>query len=445
MNVKRTLFRTAVLTALPLSTVTMPAYADDTETATEESTPSADRSTRNDISGIIGNVRTTGTSGSARISGNQFNPAISLILDGRYVDTGLEELELPGFQSSGAEAPSDGFGLGETEFSVSANIDDKVFGWFTLAIEEEDGETETEIEEAYIETLGLGNGFTLRGGRWFSQIGYENQIHDHALDFTDRSLVYSAFFGGNASGDGVQARWIAPTDLFLELGAELFNGDNFPGGENQNDIGTYTVFAFIGGDVGSGGAWRFGASFLQADFDTRPNAEEEEGSSFLLSDGRSDVLGIDFVYKWAPLGNPRQRNFKLIAEYLTRNEEGIAVLTQGADSGTARYDGDQDGFYVQALYQWRPGWRVGTRYDQLSSDNRLNNISGSITDAGFIDGSGLISDEDPTRWTASVDYSPSEFSRFRFQYSQTDTGETDEDTVILQYIVSLGAHPAHAF
>ncbi|MBL1433406.1 MAG: outer membrane beta-barrel protein [Gammaproteobacteria bacterium] len=381
----------------------------------------------------------------AAASSSNFNPAISLILDGRYVATDLDELELPGFQTNGAEAPEDGFGLGETELSISANIDDKVFGWFTLSLEEEDGETQTEIEEAYIESIGLGNGLSLRGGRFFSYLGYENAVHDHALDFTDRSLIHSALFGGNFAGDGIQARWIAPTDLFLELGVELANGNNFPGGDNDSSIGSTVAFARTGGDFGVSHAWRLGASYLSTSFDNRPNAEQEASESFALRNGDADILGVDLVYKWSPRGNPTQRNFKLVAEYFRRDENGIAELSQGANSGSANYDGSQDGFYIQGLYQWQPSWRAGIRFDHISSDNSLRNITGAIAASDFIAASGLISDEDPRRVTASVDYSPSEFSRFRLQYSQTDTGEIDEDTIILQYIVSLGAHPAHSF
>ena len=385
----------------------------------------------------------------ASTSSTNFNPAISLILDGRYVATNLDELELPGFQAGGAEPPADGFGLGESELSISANVDDKIFGWFTLAIEEEDGETKTEIEEAYIESLGLGSGLTLRGGRFYSHLGYENPVHDHALDFTDRALVYSAMFGGNLLGDGVQARWIAPTDFFLELGVELTDGEDFPGSANDNSIGSTIMFARTGGDFGVSHAWRLGTSYFSADFDDRPNAEQADPNiAFSIADGSSDIFGIDFVYKWAPNGNPTQRNFKLAAEYFLRNEDGIATLNDGGNTATANYDGDQYGFYIQALYQWRPQWRAGLRYDQISSDNRLTGFDGGATTqtfAGFADESGLISNDDPTRWTASVDFSPSEFSRFRLQYSQFDSGQVNEDTLILQYIVSLGAHPAHSF
>lgn len=134
----------------------------------------------------------------AQITGNDSNPAISLILDARYTDIDSSELELPGFQLGGeAGLPANGFSTGHNELSISSNIDDKFYGLMTAAIVREEGGTEIELEEAYIETLGLGQGFTVKGGQFFSGIGYLNGIHDHAHDFTDRPLVYDAMVGGH--------------------------------------------------------------------------------------------------------------------------------------------------------------------------------------------------------------------------------------------------------
>ena len=116
-------------------------------------------------------------------AGNAFNPQISLILDGRMAsfDRDPEDYRLPGFALGGeAGLFEEGMSIGHTELSVSANIDHLFFGQFTVAMAEHDGETETEVEEAFFETLGLGQGFTLRGGRFFSAVGYLNEQHEHA-------------------------------------------------------------------------------------------------------------------------------------------------------------------------------------------------------------------------------------------------------------------------
>src|SRR5678815_5931600 len=77
-------------------------------------------------------------------------------------------------------------------------------------------------------TLALPEGFTAKGGRFFSGFGYLNEVHAHAWDFIDQPLAYQAFFGGQFKQDGLQVKWLAPTDLFIELGAETGNGDAFP-------------------------------------------------------------------------------------------------------------------------------------------------------------------------------------------------------------------------
>jgi hypothetical protein len=45
-----------------------------------------------------------------------------------------------------------------------------------------------------------------------------------------------------------------------------------------------------------------------------------------------------------------------------------------------------------------------------------------------------------------VDYSPSEFSRFRLQYAQAKLlPDVTDHQLFVQYILSLGAHGAHKY
>ncbi|HEY9202668.1 MAG TPA: hypothetical protein VIQ81_13830, partial [Gammaproteobacteria bacterium] len=105
---------------------------------------------------------------------NAFNPAISLTLDGRYVSYDNDsEYELPGFMLGGEAGRNEqGFQLGHNELSLSGNIDDMFYAKFTAAIAEHEGETEMELEEAVIQTSGLGHGITIKAGRFYSDIGY---------------------------------------------------------------------------------------------------------------------------------------------------------------------------------------------------------------------------------------------------------------------------------
>lgn len=391
-----------------------------------------------------------------KISGNEFNPAISLILDGRYSSYD-NEFELPGFQVGGeAGLPEKGFSLGHTELTVSANIDDKLFGYFNAAMEQEEGESIFELEEVYIESIGLGEGATIKAGRFYSGLGYLNGIHDHAHDFADVPLVYAGMVGNHLIDTGVQARWLAPTDIFMEFGVEALSGSGFPGGENEDNNKGRTIFAKFGGDINVSSSWLAGVSVYSSEFDVREAGGHTHGGGSgvdnELLDGEVDLTAVEFVYKWAPNGNTRNRYLKLQFEYFMRDENGEAEFDEGGEQASADYDGEQEGYYIQAVYQWQPRWRVGLRYEHLESDNKIANFDGNVDGAGstftpeeFLEETGLDSEHDPERVSLMVDYSPSEFSRFRVQYNNDDSGHESDNQLYLQYSMSLGSHGAHKF
>ena len=375
-------------------------------------------------------------------AGSSFNPAISLILDGRYSNFSQdpEEYVLPGFMLGGEAGPGEqGFSLGHSELVMSANADDKFYGRFTLAFAEHNGETEIEIEEAFFETLGLNYGLSIRGGRFFSDIGYLNSQHRHQWDFTDAPLIYRGLFGNQLIDDGIQLSWLAPTDVYLSFGSEAFRGSRFPlSSGSDNDIGAYTLFAKVGGDVGISNSWLAGISYLDADTNDRGSSGHghlEDGHITPVFSGDSSTWGVDFVWKWAPNGNRRQRNLQLQYEYYHRDDDGLLVA--GEESGS--YQGYQSGWYAQAVYQFIPRWRIGMRYDALDS-------SASGSDAELIHEAGLDSGgHRPERYSVMMDWSNSEFSRFRLQYNRDESSMLVNDQWMLQYILSLGAHGAHNY
>ncbi len=380
--------------------------------------------------------------GTLAARGTAFNPKISLILLGTYADFSSElEPEIPGaLLGPETELRPGGFSLAETELVIESNVDDTYHGWATVALENEGGETVAAVEEAYFNTLALPAGLAVKAGRFLSELGYQNRIHAHAWEFVDRPLVYRALLANNLKDDGVQLRWVAPTDLFVELGAEALRGQAFPGGgEKRDGVNGAVGFVHLGGDVGVGGSWRLGLSHLQADADGRETGEEGAPEVFAFT-GDSALSVVDFVYKWAQDGNPAKRNLVLHAEYFHRDEDGTVDFDDGA-GGTASsgYDGTQDGFYVQGIYQFVPRWRTGLRYDRLKADNTLDTPD-PVFDT-------LADDDAATRWSAMVDFSNSEFSRLRAQYNRDESrpgGEAD-DQFFVQYIMSLGSHPAHQF
>lgn len=352
---------------------------------------------------------------------NAFNPGIGTILTGRFasVDNGWDTI--PGFQPAGEIGTGDsGFELGEAEINLQSSVDTVFYGNLTVALSDEGAG----VEEAWMQTTGLSGGFTVKGGRFFSNAGYLNSVHAHADDFVDRPLPYQTFLGGQYAEDGVQARWVAPTATLVELGAEFDWGSAYPATSNgDSSPGSYTLYARVGGDAGADNAWQAGLARISTDAVDRVSADGT-GEAFT---GDSNLTILDFVWKWAPGGNPTVRNFKVQGEYFRRSEDG--------SFDGIPYDGTQSAWYLQGAWQFRPLWRVGLRYDTADPD------SGPLLAGTVIEDPG----RDAYRLSAMIDYSPSEFSRLRLQYTNDHVLSETENQWYLQYIMSLGAHGAHQF
>lgn len=367
---------------------------------------------------------------------NTFNPEVSLILQGRYTRSDKDETHITGFPLSGHDhGGAKGFSLDGTELVLAANIGPGFRGLANLAFIDDT----VEVEEAWFQTLGLGSGLTLKGGRFLSGIGYANEQHPHAWDFADQSLVYQAMFGEHYSQDGLQLKWLAPTPVMVELGAEIGQGANYA---NHNGAGSWTAFAHLGSDIGDNHSWRAGLSRLEAKSDARESHFDDlnEVETETLFNGRSQYWIADFVWKWAPNGNPRNQNFKFQAEYVHRDEDGSLDCADNLASGGAcpgqngNWQSRQSGWYAQGIYQFHPNWRAGYRYDRLDTGTQTSDLPLAV------------SDYRPQRHSLMFDYNPSEFSRFRLQLAQdkAEQGVTDQQLTI-QYVHSLGVHGAHSF
>ena len=371
------------------------------------------------------------SSGSAN---SAFNPAIGIIFQGYAwsYDNDPDNYAIQGFPLGGEAGPiTQGLSIGETEINVNANVDDKFTAWLTAPIVIEDGVAAIEIEEAWIATTALPSGLSAKFGRFYSGIGYQNNRHAHTWDFADQPLPYQAFLGDQYLDDGVQLRWVAPTILYMELGGEILQGSRYPAaGSGNSGFGSYSLFANFGGDVGDSNSWLAGISYLGATAADRASGDEDD--PYLFS-GDSDLVGAHLVWKWAPRGNWKQRNLIVQSEFLWRNEDGN--YTPPGDIPLA-YNNDQQGWYVQAVYQPFPRWRFGGRIDGLSSDDPGSAFDGTLLAAP---------DSDPRRYSLMADWSNSEFSRLRFQFTRDDAGLETDNQFGLQYVFSIGAHGAHTF
>lgn len=350
---------------------------------------------------------------------NELNPDVSLTLDGHYKqnDTVLSHRE-------------QGFGLGHTELSLSSPIDDLFSGRLTTVFEEHDGESEILIEEAYLQTNGLPLGLNVRAGRFLSQVGYLNGRHMHEDDFVERPAAYRALLGSHYYDTGLRLNALLPTPFYWQIGAEAFSGDQLS--EGTEDIGVYTLNTRVGGDLSAAQSWQAGLSYLhnrQISVD-----EEEHGHDHDLDDehGHDHSHGAsytgenlyiaDVVWKWSPNGNTREQQFTLSAEYLYADD-----LNKFATS-----DDYHEGWYVSGVHQFAPQWSAGIRYGEVD----LREAHGDHFHSQRLKETDVM-----------LAWSRSHFSTLRLQYThQSATGFSNADnTVALQYVVSLGAHGAHGY
>jgi hypothetical protein len=383
-------------------------------------------------------------SGAAPSSANSFNPAVALILSGTFEQFRQD----PAIPATGfAMNPNDtgyvhGFSLQETELSLAANIDPQYSGIATISMASDGG---VSIENAYVQTGVLGNGLNLKFGRFYSGLGYLNEQHSHVWDFVDQPLVYRVLWDNQYADDGVQLKWLAPTDMFFEIGGELGRGLNYPGtDQNKNGVGAGVLFAHIGDDIGIENSWRAGISLQQ----TRrvdavsynvPDVPGTPGGVSNSFTGNSHTAGLDFIWKYSPNGNIRERYLKVQSEYFRQKQDGTLTYDiTGADT-PGSYTDIQSGWYLQSVYQFKPDWRTGLRYDRLNSGTASvgSSISGDvISNYGFT----------PTRLTWMADYNPSEFSRIRLQLAHDNSRQgLPDNQIFVQYIMSMGAHGAHQY
>ncbi|HZV54348.1 MAG TPA: hypothetical protein VFF82_05345, partial [Rhodocyclaceae bacterium] len=244
-----------------------------------------------------------------------------------------------------------------------------------------------------------------------------------------------AMLGGQLKNDGVQLKWVAPTDLFVELGGEAAAGGAFPSTDRNKNGGTVgALFAHIGGDAGTSGSWRAGLSVLGTSPRDRQFADGGKTDAF---SGRSRTWLADAVWK-QDLG--RGRNLIVQGEYFHRRETGALAFDINGVNLADDYASSQSGFYGQAVYHFMPRWRVGYRFDRL--DSGKVSLGGTLNPADFP----LLAAYKPKRNTVMADYSPSEFSRWRLQIARDQSRPDAVDNQLwLQYVVSLGAHGAHKF
>ena len=391
-------------------------------------------------------------------SGNAFNPQISAILDGNFYHDSINGAGLsigseaaqpsqPGHGEHEHEAgAANGMNLRSVELAFSGSVDPYFDAAVFLALEQGG---EIDIEEAWFATRSLPAGLKLKGGRFLSEFGYLNRKHEHQWEFADQNLPYLNLLGDHGLQDtGLQITWLPEWPLYTLLGAEFLQGDQERVGalvedeaertelglsDPDNGPRMWTVFAKISPDLGYNHALQIGASFVH----NRQHQEILVRDTLELGlEGSADLWGLDVVYKYDNPAAYGYRDFNFQGEYL-RSVKDLTI--RGGDPAAIGDAGKftTDGLYLQGTYGFAQRWQAGLRYDVVGLTNKAAGTFSNTFDSS-------------DRWTTTLTWTPTEFSRFRLQYSRSDlvlqSGVREEfDAFWLQFLMSLGAHGAHDF
>lgn len=378
----------------------------------------------------------------------RFNPKIGLLLNGKYHKSSNKDDEFnpAGFQlGNHSHSAPQGFSLYESELSLSADIDDLFSLNSNIIFADEDGEDKVEIEELYAQTSKLPYGLSLKIGRFLPNIGYLNSNHLHTDNFANRSIAFRAFLGNHYFDDGAQLSWLLPTSFYNEIGFGLFSGRNFPAsGRDKNGTPVKSAFFKTGGNL-LNGEIQLGASYLSSKTgeNDRQSIHYHDGEQEINAfSGESNLFIADLKYSFSLSDNIKENEIIIQGEYFKRDEKGLYSLAHN-NTPEPEEEGNvntaQSGYYAQAIYKFLPKWRVGYRYSKLFGSKNKDI-------AAFKEGVLQHNNHRPCANTIMVDYTNSEFSRIRFEYENQKLQYNDSnDSVTIQYIFSIGAHPAHKF
>ena len=385
---------------------------------------------------------------------NRFNPDLSLIADFALVGTSLNDkaaqtLAVPGFiDQSDRTGKLRGFSFNYLELAFAAAVDPyfDFFGVVTLA------PSGVDIEETYIDSRQLPYGFQISLGKFFSSFGRLNGMHQHVWDFYDQPLVYEAFMGEEGfKNPGARVSWTAPVDFLLQLNFEVFQGvsDESP----IFNATSYDLTAENGTILSSKASFVPGmcVGSIKTSFDFGDNVFLLGSSVMIGHSMQTRIQGLSTDTAFSAPGTilydgeltykyliSSYRSLTWQNEYLGRVSSGdLALASDGLVHPASKKQG---GFYSQIIWRFdQPGrWRVGARFDLLDQNSFA------------IGGVGQPLDNMLQRYTTMLEFSPTEFSRFRLQYAfdrsrYLDGAQKDIQEVLLQMNIAVGPHGAHSF
>ena len=141
---------------------------------------------------------------------------VSVILDTHLGTSTAPNEAIPSIDLGDHDPHVRGFNCRNEEFVFSADVDPYFYGFMDVVYKiNEEGDSETELEEAYGVTTSLPAHLQLKFGQFFTEFGRTNATHPHSWEFHNYPVILGRVFGGDGwRGQGARLSWIVPHTCF---------------------------------------------------------------------------------------------------------------------------------------------------------------------------------------------------------------------------------------
>lgn len=378
---------------------------------------------------------------------------IDVSLDALFaVGTSTEpDAELQSLQAGGHDPRKRGFTIQNVELSLQGAVDPYLTGEAHIVyfIDPVSGDSQVELEEAYLTTQQLPWGFQLKGGQFFTEFGRINPQHPHQWEWEDQPVISSRLFGPDGMrGPGLRLSWLSPLPWYsvFYAGVQNANGEtmtSFLSSQGFFDERSPEGRPFVNRDVKSfedlAYLLRWENSFeLTETTTTKFGFSGALGPNSTGPDGHTEVYGADIVMKWRPLENDKGWPFVIWqSELLGRSYHADDAVDPGTSTTFSSETFRDYGLYTQLLYGFMRSWAAGIRFEYASGVGPP--------------GDGREQDpfrDDRLRVSPLLTYMPTEFSRLRLQLNYDNAKHLAGDdaySVWLGVEFLFGAHAAHTY
>lgn len=264
--------------------------------------------------------------------------------------------------------------------------------------------SETEVEEGYLEWVGLPGGLGVTLGRFRQRLGTYNRWHAHALPGQSYPLPYGVLFGEEGLAQtGLSVHWLAP---FEGAGAyegwfEVTRSDNAFFGESRALSYLAHVNAF----------WELSPStYLEVGVSGLTGTLEDEAGGTV----RNRLLHVEGGFNWRPADRALYRELNVRGAIMV-NDRGPE-----ADVGPGLAGLTSIGAFGLAELRLGRQWWLGARLDYAENP--------------------VDPDQDAWLLAPTVTWWQSEWVRLRAEYDLLDGHDGRQGLFLIQTTFSLGPH-----